>query len=91
MLGRTVKEAQGWGIQVEVMGVDSDVSENLRGEGIPGDLTKDRPFAEHLDLAKGGLIDPGFPCSTFSRQAPGLPPPVRTKDHPYGMPNNSLA
>ena len=47
-------------------------------------------------MAKEGLIDgcrSGFPCTTFTRlrwrEARGYPGPVRSKDHPYGLPTNT--
>lgn len=47
----------------------------------------------HLATAQRGDIDGfhnGFPCNTFSRlrfrEREGLPKPLRTKSHPYGLP-----
>ena len=61
-----------------------------------GDLLADQPYRDHLRWAETGQIDgyhSGFPCSTFSvlrfREAPGMPPPIRTKDEPYGRKENS--
>eukprot|EP00435_Cladocopium_sp_Y103_P058389 s307_g20.t1 len=58
------------------------------------DLSKEQPFNDILDAARGGLIDgthAGFPCGSFSRarynQGHG-PPPVRSLECIYGLVTN---
>ena len=74
-------------VKVKTVGVDKEAG--------TGDLLQDNPYNLHLEWAKKGLIDgyhAGFPCTTFSRllwrQAEGMPRPVRSKSHPYGLPTN---
>ena len=58
------------------------------------DLATDTPYRAQLKKAKAGGYDgyrSGFPCSTFSRArfnpVEGAPGPLRTQDHPYGLPD----
>ena len=57
------------------------------------DLALDEPFIHHLADAKAGNWDgfhAGFPCASFSKarwkEIPGGPPPVRSREFPYGIP-----
>ena len=84
-LGRAVeKEARDQGIRVKVFSVEKDRGENLLNR---------EPYVHHLATAQRGDIDgyhSGFPCNTFSRlrfrEREGLPKPLRTRSHPYGLP-----
>ena len=85
-----VKAAKARGVIVKVYSIEK--------ESGSGDLLEDQPYRQHLRWAEAGHIDgyhAGFPCSTFSvlrfREAPGMPPPVRTKAEPYGKSTNSPA
>ncbi|CAE7036982.1 unnamed protein product [Symbiodinium sp. CCMP2592] len=58
------------------------------------DLAAEEPYGKQLKKAQAGGYDgyhSGFPCSTFSRArfnpVEAFPPPLRTKDHPYGLPD----
>lgn len=58
------------------------------------DLAADHPFLDLVDTAEE--IDgyhSGFPCGSFSavRCREGGPPPVRSREWPYGLPSNSEA
>ena len=60
------------------------------------DLLANEPYHTHLQWAKEGRLDAyhsGFPCKSFSRlrwrKAEGMPPPVRSKLHPNGLPGNT--
>lgn len=87
-LGRAVKEeSEKLGLNVHLASVELE-----NGEG----LTKTEPYVHHLASAKRGDIDgyhSGFPCDSFTvlrwREAPGLPPPVRSAAAPYGLPGQS--
>ena len=88
-LGDAIEKQAKGKVKVRVIAVDRERT----GE----DLSSDRPYQDHLQLAKDGLIDgyhSGFPCSTYSRlrfrRAPGLPGPVRSKKLPYGLTGNSI-
>ena len=87
-LGRAVKEeSEKLGLNVHLASVELENGE---------DLTKTEPYVHHLASAKRGDIDgyhSGFPCNSFTvlrwREAPGLPPPVRSAAAPYGLPGQS--
>ena len=87
-LGEALKEeAQVQGIRIRVVSVEKE-----RGS----DLLESEPFNNHKEKAASGDIDgyhSGFPCDTFTRlrwrRAPGLPPPLRSRDFPYGLPGLS--
>ena len=58
------------------------------------DLLAEQPFLSHCEEGKRHLWDgfhSGFPCTTFTklrfRPSPGYPGPVRTKQHPHGLPD----
>ena len=60
-----------------------------------GDLTTTQPYTSHLESIRQGDVDgyhSGFPCSSYSRlrwrPAPNLPGPVRSRQYPYGLPEN---
>ena len=58
------------------------------------DLAADRPYLdlmEELDEVDGSHC--GFPCGSFSmvRSKQGGPPPVRSRQWPYGLPDNTPA
>ena len=84
-LGCALKEeAEKRGVRLRVVSV-----EKAHGS----DLLEPEPFNNHREKASSGDIDgfhSGWPCDTFSRlrwrKSPGLPPPLRSKDHPYGLP-----
>ena len=78
------------GIQVEVYSLDK------KGEG-DVDLSKDHPFMELKEEAENHAFDAGhagFPCNTFSRARWNMdhrgPPPLRSLQHIYGLPSNSV-
>ena len=87
-LGTAVEEEGAvLGLTVPVISVDIE-----KGE----DLAKTEPYVHHLASAKRGDVDgyhSGFNCNSFSvlrwREAPNLPPPVRSASAPYGIPNQS--
>eukprot|EP00435_Cladocopium_sp_Y103_P009859 s2919_g2.t1 len=61
-------------------------------EGV--DLLAQEPYESYLKQAHEGFWDgvhSGFPCTSFSklrwRKAEGYPGPVRSKQHPYGLPD----
>ena len=84
-LSKAIKaEAERVGLVVETFSADKD------GQ----DLMEDEPYKTHRAAAAKGKIDgyhSGFPCTTFTklrwRPCPGLPGPVRSKEHPYGFPD----
>ena len=92
VLGEAVMaEAKEQGVRVTVVSVDTHLEGGVGRAALDGDLSKDRPYLDHLKLAKDGCVDlyhAGFPCTTFSRlrfrESPGMPSPVRDKAHPYG-------
>ena len=56
-------------------------------------LADDRPYMDLLETVD--TIDgmhAGFPCGSFSmvRNRPGGPPPVRSREFPYGLPTNDV-
>eukprot|EP00435_Cladocopium_sp_Y103_P069897 s29_g34.t1 len=60
------------------------------------DLLRKEPYESLLEQARASHWDgvhSGFPCTTFSRlrwrKAEGYPGPVRSKQHPYGLPDLS--
>ena len=78
------EEARAQGVRVSTISVEKENGQNLAGR---------EPYVHHLVSAKRGEIDgyhSGFPCSTYSRlrfrAQEGLPKPLRTKGHPYGIP-----
>ena len=87
-LGEALKEeAQKQGIKIRVVSVEKEKGANL---------LESEPFNNHKEKACSGDIDgyhSGFPCDTFTRlrwrRAPGLPPPLRSRDFPYGLPGLS--
>ena len=91
VLGECLKEmAKKEGLQVEVYSLDK------KGEG-DVDLAKDHPFLELKEEAEAHAFDAGhagFPCNTFSRARWNMdfrgPPPVRSLQHIYGLPSNSV-
>ena len=81
-------EALRRGIKLKVISVEK--------ESGTGDLLDAEPYTTHLRWATRGYIDAfhaGFPCSTFSklrhRPVAGLPGPVRSKQEPYGLKQNT--
>lgn len=57
------------------------------------DLLREEPYRSHKQAAEQGVVDgyhAGFPCNTFTRlrwrKAPNMPPPLRSKKYPYGLP-----
>ena len=82
-----LKEAEKWGIKVVAISRDQE-------NGF--DLLKDFPYDNDLMEAKRGGLDAyhsGFPCTTYTKlrwnAKEGYPGPVRSKDHPYGLPELS--
>ena len=60
------------------------------------DLLREEPYRSHKQAAEQGVVDgyhAGFPCNTFTklrwRKAPNMPPPLRSKKYPYGLPGLS--
>ena len=87
-LGETLRNEAIGKLKVKIISVDREKDGS--------DLSEDKPYEDHLLLAKEGKVDgfhAGFPCSTYSRlrfrPAPGLPGPVRSKRQPYGLDSNS--
>ena len=86
-LGEAVaEEAKKIGWEIEV------VNRDLLADG--SNLLEEEPFRSDLAAAEAGEIHgfhSGFRCSSFSRVRfrPGGPPPLRTRQHLYGMPDNS--
>jgi hypothetical protein len=81
-------EAARRGIKLKVVSVEKEAG--------TGNLLDPEPYNTHLRWAARGYIDAyhaGFPCSTFSRlrhrAAEGLPGPVRSKEEPYGLKENT--
>ena len=91
VLGNCLKEmAAREGIQVEIYSLDR------KGEA-DVDLSKDHPFLELKEEAENHAFDAGhagFPCNTFSRARWNMdhrgPPPLRSLQHIYGLPSNSV-
>ena len=82
-----LKEAEKWGVKVVAISRDQE-------NGF--DLLKDYPYDNDLIEARRGGIDAyhsGFPCTTYTKlkwnTKEGYPGPVRSKDHPYGLPGLS--
>ena len=77
VLGEAVMaEAKEQGVRVTVVSVDTHLEGGVGRAALDGDLSKDRPYLDHLKLAKDGCVDlyhAGFPCTTFSRQIQGEP------------------
>ena len=78
-------EAERAGLTVETFSADLELGQNLMD---------DEPYKTHRLAASKGKIDgyhSGFPCTTFTklrwRPCPGMPGPVRSKEHPYGFPD----
>ena len=87
-LGETLRNEAIGKLKVKIISVDKEKT----GE----DLGDDKPYEDHLRLAREGYVDgfhSGFPCATYSRlrwrKVEGLPGPVRSKQHPYGLVNNT--
>ena len=83
-----MEEATNRGVRVLCEGGDN------KRNGV--DLLANQPYNDHLAKANLGLLDSywsGYPCTSFSRLrfrwAPGMPGPVRDRDNPYGLPDNS--
>eukprot|EP00434_Breviolum_minutum_P034288 symbB.v1.2.030341.t1/scaffold3410.1/size62789/2 len=60
-----------------------------------GDLSSTFPYRDHVASIRKADVDgyhSGFPCNSYSRlrwrPAPNLPGPVRSRQHPYGLPGN---
>ena len=82
-----VEESSKLGLTVETTSVDL-----AQGK----DLMREEPYTSHKRAAGQGFVDgyhAGFPCNTFSklrwREAPNMPPPLRSKSFPYGLPGLS--
>lgn len=81
------EECEKRGMKVDTVSIDA-------AQGY--DLMAEVPFKYHFEHATLGKIDgfhAGFPCNTYSklrwREAPGMPKPLRSKSHPYGLPGLS--
>ena len=89
-LGDAIREeAAAEGIQVTIEAYDIETGSDLTDHALLHRiLSKARRGGYH-----GGHS--GFPCTTFTRlrwrRAPGLPGPVRSREHIYGLPSNSRA
>ena len=90
VLGKELlKQSHAEGLNVEVCAIDRD------REGGP-DMLADQPYQDIIrDAAKGDFdaSHAGYPCGSFSRvryvDAPGMPAPVRSLQHIYGLPTNT--
>ena len=84
-----IEGAKKAGIEVWCRSVDikMDGAHNLR------DAEKWKELGKEVDQGDFDGSHGGFPCGSFSRvrwrEAPGYPPPVRSSEHPYGLPSNS--
>ena len=84
-----IEGAKKAGIEVMWRSVDikMDGAHNLR------DAEKWKELGSEVDQGSFDGLHGGFPCGSFSRvrwrEAPGYPPPVRSLEHPYGLPSNS--
>ena len=83
------EEAKKRGMSVVTIGVDKELG---------GDLSGTFPYTNHMESIAKRDVDgyhSGFPCGSYSRlrwrSAPGLPGPVRSRSHPYGLPDNNRA
>ena len=84
--GALEKHAAREGLKIKVESYDRDGPQKQ-------DLAADKPYTDLLDTAD--TIDgyhAGFPCGSFSmvRGRPGGPPPVRSREFPYGLPTNDV-
>ena len=84
-LGKAIRE------EAELKGMKVKVVSCEKESGV--DLLDEQPFLSHCEEGKKHLWDgfhSGFPCTTFTklrfRPAPGYPGPVRSKQHPHGLP-----
>ena len=77
------------GLEVRCRSLDIklDLEHNLK------DADKWKELGEEVDRGDYDGSHGGFPCGSFSRvrwrQAKGFPPPVRSLQHPYGLPSNN--
>jgi hypothetical protein len=74
------------GLRIKVESYDRDGPQKQN-------LADDRPYMDLLETVD--TIDgmhAGFPCGSFSmvRNRPGGPPPVRSREFPYGLPTNDV-
>ena len=90
VLGREVlRQANAEGLNVEVCALDRE------RDGGP-DMLADQPYQDLIKDAEKGDFDAshaGYPCGSFSRvryvETEGMPGPVRSLQHIYGLPTNS--
>ena len=80
------KAASKEGLRIKVESYDRDGPQKQN-------LAEDRPYMDLLETVD--TIDgmhAGFPCGSFSmvRNRPGGPPPVRSREFPYGLPTNDV-
>ena len=85
------EEGQRAGMTVEVESVDIKTDPSM-------DLRRNEAMDKFETKVSGGEYDgyhAGFPCGSFSRVRwlanAGMPGPVRSRSHPYGLPGNSQA
>ena len=84
-----IEAAKRAGLQAECRSLDIklDVEHNLR------EADKWKKLGDEVDHGDFDGSHGGFPCGSFSRvrwrEAVGYPPPVRSLEHPYGLPGNS--
>ena len=91
-LSKRLKQQFGWH---RVIDIDNDPDTS---GGWAHDLLNDETFSKVLLLATRGAFDAimvAFPCSTFSasrlfQSIPPGPPPVRSSDHPDGLPDEEI-
>ena len=90
VLGKELlRQSHAEGLNVEICALDRE------REGGP-DMLADQPYQDLVrDAAKGDFdaSHAGYPCGSFSRvryvDKPGMPGPVRSLQHIYGLPANS--
>ena len=84
-----IEGAKRAGIEVMVRSLDIklNVDDNLK------EADKWKKLKEEVDDGDFDGSHGGYPCGSFSRvrwrEAQGYPPPVRSLEHPYGLPTNS--
>jgi len=76
----------GWSsVDVDIVNVNSD---------LPMDLAADHTWDKYTStLPEFDFVFMGVDCKTFSRarQNPNGPPPLRSLEYPYGLPNSQLS
>ena len=76
-------------VKVESLDIKKDPTMDLRRNNTMDEIE------EKITMGNYDGYHSGFPCGSFSRvrwvQRSGMPGPVRSRSHPYGLPGNSQA